>query len=250
MSDQRDRPPASSPLDPYAEDRRRMIESQLRRRGVGDERVLEAMARIHREKFMQPGDEAVAYDDRAVSIQCGQTISQPYMVGLMTQLLQIRPDDRVLEIGTGSGYQTAILAALCASVYTVERMPDLSDLAARRLRELGLSNVEFLVSDGTLGWPEQAPFDGIMVTAGAPSIPQSLTDQLADGGRLVVPVGGEAYQTLTVVQRRGRTIVERPSIACRFVPLIGQGGWAPATVGDRSPDSSEAGDRPSEGHTP
>jgi len=204
-----------------------MVEDQLRNRGIDDERVLEVMGRLPRERFVLPGDQSAAYDDQALPIQAGQTISQPYMVGLMTQLLDVEPTDRILEVGTGSGYQTAILASLAGHVYSIERLDVLSELAGRRLAELGLTNVTFRVGDGTLGWPSEAPFDGIMVTAGAPRIPPALVEQLADGGRLVVPVGGESHQTLTVIERRGQTTIERPGIACRFVPLIGQAGWNP-----------------------
>ncbi len=211
--------------DPYAEARKRMVEMQLRRRGINDPRVLEAMERIPREQFMAPGSEAEAYDDKAAAIQSGQTISQPYIVALMTQLLEPQPTDRVLEVGTGSGYQAAILALLCEHLYTVERHRELSDIARRRLEALGLTNVSYEIGDGTLGLADEAPFGGILVTAAAPRIPRTMTDQLDEGGRLVIPVGDAAYQTLTVVRRQRGTLVETPSISCRFVPLIGQAGW-------------------------
>ncbi len=210
-----------------------MIEVQLRRRGVDDERVLEVMGQIPRERFVAPRDQDAAYDDQAMQVGYGQTISQPYMVGLMTQLLAVQPDHRVLEIGTGTGYQTAILAAMCKHVYTIERVLELSETGAERLAEMNVTNVSYRVGDGTLGWVSESPFDGIMVTAGAPSVPPALTEQLADGGRLVVPVGDESYQTLTVIERQGDTTVERPSIACRFVPLIGRAGWSPTDAPGR-----------------
>jgi protein-L-isoaspartate(D-aspartate) O-methyltransferase len=217
----------------FVQARRRMLEEQLRNRQINDERVLEAMGRIPRERFVLPADTFAAYDDQALPIGSGQTISQPYMVALMTELLEIEPGDRILEIGTGSGYQTAILACLARQVYSVERLPELSEQAGNRLRELGLSNVMLRVGDGTLGWPEEAPFDGVIVTAGAPSVPPALVEQLADRGRLVVPVGGGGYQTLTVIERRGKTTIERPGIACRFVPLIGEAGWDERDEGDK-----------------
>lgn len=211
--------------DGYARSRLEMVNIQLRNRGVDDERVLAVMSRVPRERFVLPSDEASAYEDQAMPIQAGQTISQPYIVGLMTQLLDVQPHHRVLEVGTGSGYQTAILASLARHVYSIERLSVLSELAAGRLRELGMDNVTLVVDDGSLGWPREAPFDRIMVTAGAPSVPPALIEQLADGGRLVVPVGGEGQQTLTLVERAGTTTIERPGIACRFVPLIGKAGW-------------------------
>ena len=234
MSARRGNPTGASPNDVYANARQHMVEAQLRNRGVDDDRVLEVMGRIPRERFVLPRDQGSAYDDKAMSIECGQTISQPYMVGLMTQLLEIQPDHRILEIGTGTGYQTAILAALSQRVYSIERVDELSETAAERLAELGVANIEFRVGDGTIGWTEEAPFDGIMVTAGAPSVPPALPAQLADGGRLVVPVGEATYQTLTVIERRGDTTVERPNIACRFVPLIGQAGWDPQDAPGKS----------------
>ncbi len=228
-----DTPTGPGADDLYAEARRRMVDDQLERRGVNDPRVLEVIGRVPRERFVLPSSLSEAYEDRAMQVACGQTISQPYMVGLMTQLLQAHPEHRVLEIGTGTGYQTAILAALCRAVYTIERVPELSRTADARLAELGVANVHYLIGDGTLGWADEAPFDGIMVTAGAPSVPPALPRQLADGGRLVVPVGNESYQTLTVIERHGETTVERPNIACRFVPLIGQGGWSPDETPER-----------------
>ena len=211
-----------------------MVDLQLRRRGVEDARVLAVMERVPRERFVLDSDWPRAYEDRAMQVESGQTISQPYMVGLMTQLLRIEPDHRVLEVGTGTGYQTAILAALCREVYSIERVSALSEAAAERLAALAITNVHLCVGDGTLGWPDAGPFDGIMVTAGAPSVPPALAEQLVDGGRLVVPVGDASYQTLTVIERKGDRTIERPSIACRFVPLIGQEGWGPEVAPDAS----------------
>ena len=202
-----------------------MVEGQLRSRGLRDERLLAAFARVPRHRFI-PGRSAIlAYDDHPVAIGHGQTISQPYMVAWMTDELGLTGAERVLEIGTGSGYQTAILAELAARVYTVERIAELSDGAARLLGELGYANIEFRVGDGTVGWSEEGPFDRIMVTAGAPTIPPTLLDQLAEGGRLAMPVGGRGGQDLTVVERRGGKLRRQSRGGCIFVPLIGKEGW-------------------------
>jgi len=211
--------------DDFDERRRRMVADQIRARGVRDERVLAAMARIPRERFI-PGDAQVsAYDDHPLSIGCGQTISQPYIVALMTEALELSGRERVLEIGTGSGYQTAILAELAAEVYTVERVKTLADAARDRLAEMGYTNVHYRADDGTLGWPSVPPFDGILVTAGAPEVPTALTEQLADGGRLVIPVGGEYSQDLLRVRRRGDRLRRESLCRCVFVKLIGDQGW-------------------------
>lgn len=205
--------------------RNHMVEAHLRARGIVDERVLEAMADVPRHLFVPDELRSRAYDDRPLDIGHGQTISQPYMVALMTQELRVRPQDRVLEIGTGSGYQTAILSLLAAEVVTIERVQALALEAENRLAELGYENVTVEVGDGTLGCSEQVPFDGIMVTAGAPDIPRALKNQLADGGRLVCPVGPRDVQQLVVVSRNGEVFRERMGTGCVFVPLIGVQGW-------------------------
>lgn len=206
--------------------RERMVREQLRARGIRDERVLDAMASVPRERFVAPGDEAVAYADEALPIQAGQTISQPYMVALMTELLAPQPGERILEIGTGSGYQAAILATLGARVTSVERHEDLAATARQRLRDLGVDHlVDIRLADGSLGDPAGAPYDGIIVTAAAPAIPGGLRDQLADSGRLVIPVGARDHQILTLVVRHDNDWVETPHGACIFVPLIGPGGF-------------------------
>jgi len=205
--------------------RLRMVERQIKGRGVRDKRVLEAMRKVPRHLFLPPEKADQAYEDHPVSIGRGQTISQPYMVALMTEALELRGDEKVLEIGTGSGYQTAILAELAREVYSVERIPELADEAVERLEGLGYTNVHVRVGNGTLGWPEQAPFDAILVTAGAPKVPKSLKAQLADGGRLVIPVGSEFHQVLYRIRRRGDEFLEEPLTSCVFVPLIGEEGW-------------------------
>ncbi len=214
-----------TPEDPLRAARRRMVEHQMRARGLVDERVLAVMEEVPRERFVPGVPPEEAFSDRALSIELGQTISQPFMVAAMTIELDVRPGHRVLEIGTGSGYQTAVLSRLAGEVWTVERLAALQEQARRLLEELGFANVHWRVGDGTLGWPEEAPFDRIMVTAGAPGVPPPLVEQLAEEGRLVVPVGGESEQLLTVVRRRGGRIHERRGLACRFVRLIGQAGW-------------------------
>jgi protein-L-isoaspartate(D-aspartate) O-methyltransferase len=202
-----------------------MVATQLRARGVGDERVLAAMAEIPRHEFLPDGDRAEAYADRPLPIGERQTISQPYMVASMTALLGLTGGERVLEIGTGSGYQTAVLARLAAEVLSVERIPALSARARETLSRLGVRNVRFRVGDGSAGWPEEAPFDAVLVTAAAPEIPPALLDQLADPGLLVAPVGDRIVQDLVRVRReRGRDRHER-HFKCIFVPLIGADGF-------------------------
>jgi protein-L-isoaspartate(D-aspartate) O-methyltransferase len=205
--------------------RRRALVEELQALGISDPKVLAAMARVPRHLFVPPELRPYAYDDRPLPIGHGQTISQPYIVALSTQALALTPQDRVLEIGTGSGYQTAVLAELAGEVFTVERLPELSREAQRRLTALGYRNVKFKVGDGTKGWPEEAPFSAILVTAAAPQVPPSLVDQLAEGGRLVIPLGGRTSQDLwLLIKRKGR--LEREYLCpCTFVPLIGEEGW-------------------------
>jgi len=202
-----------------------MVFEQIHARGIRNERVLRAMEEIPRERFLPPEQAKNAFADAAVPIDAGQTLSQPYMVAAMTAQLDPQPHERVLEIGTGSGYQTAILARLAREVYTIERIASLQDAARILLREMGMENVKYRVGDGTQGWPEEAPFDAIMVTAGAPELPEPLIAQLAEGGRMVIPVGGSEEQTLTTVVRRAGRTIETPGMACRFVKLIGRQGW-------------------------
>jgi len=198
-----------------------MVASQLAGRGIHDRRILAAMAWLPREWFLPPPVARDAYDDAPLPIGSGQTISQPLIVALMTQALAARRGDRVLEIGTGSGYQTAILAHLGVRVYTVERLPDLLVEAEERFRRLKLTGVETRLGDGACGWPEHAPFNGVIVTAAAPDVPAPLTEQLAAGGRLVIPVGDLNAQELVILERGpGGGLTERHAGGVRFVPLI------------------------------
>src|SRR5213593_1061956 len=197
-----------------------MVASQLAARGITDRRLLAALARVPREWFLPPHLADDAYDDAPLPIGSGQTISQPYIVALMTQWLGVRRGDLVLEIGTGSGYQAAILAHLGARVCTIERLPDLLVEAEERFRRLGLPHIETRLGDGARGWPEAAPFDGIIVTAAAPTVPPPLTEQLAPGGRLVIPIGDLGAQELVILQRTAAELVERHAGGVRFVPLI------------------------------
>lgn len=201
------------------------MEEQLRKRGIFDPRVLAAMSRVPRHLFVSAEIRSAAYEDRPLTIHAGQTISQPYMVAVMTQTLELRGDERVLEIGTGSGYQSAVLAELCGEVYTVERIPELLERARILLASLGYRNVRYRIGDGTKGWPEEAPFAAIIVTAGAPEVPPTLTSQLAPGGRLVIPVGSRYAQTLYRVTREGDSLREEEITGCVFVPLVGDFGW-------------------------
>ena len=200
--------------------RHRMVAGQLASRGIRDRRVLAAMARVPREWFLPPHLRGDAYEDSPLPIGSGQTISQPYIVALMTAVLAPRRQHRVLEIGTGSGYQTAILAHLASQVYTIERLPDLLVEAEDRFRRLGLTNIETRLGDGAAGWPEAAPFDGVLVTAAAPRVPPPLLQQLAAGGRLVIPIGDLGMQELVLYERTQNGIAERRAGGVRFVPLI------------------------------
>lgn len=214
--------------------RRRMVEDQLRDRGIRDERVLEVMASVPREHFLDQDRRSRAYADEAVPIDAGQTISQPWVVARMSELLAVRPGDRILELGTGSGYQAAILAALGANVTSLERHDVLAHKARERIDALDLpGTVTIRTTDGSLGDPAGAPWDGIIVTAAAPSIPNELRDQLADGGRLVIPVGPRDHQILTLVERRGDDWRDTPHGAVVFVPLIGPGGFPDDRQRDR-----------------
>jgi protein-L-isoaspartate(D-aspartate) O-methyltransferase len=207
--------------------RAEMVEHQIARRGVNDPLVLAAMARIPREVFVLPGWEEEAYEDQPLPIAERQTISQPYIVAYMIEAAGLKPGERALEIGTGSGYAAAVMAAIGAQVYTIERHPGLAETARRRLQQLGFHNVEVRLGDGTRGWPEAQPFDAIIVTAGGPKVPADLREQLAIGGRLVIPVGDSMHrQSLVRVGRVGASNFCEETLAdVAFVPLIGEGGW-------------------------
>lgn len=209
----------------FEELRRRMVKEQLRSRDITDERMLRAFLKVPRHEFVPPEQRLYAYEDHPLPIGMGQTISQPYMVALMTQALELKGEEKVLEIGTGSGYQAAILAELCREVHTVERFPELAERAKETLRRLGYKNVFVHTGDGTKGLPSEAPFDGIIVTAGAPSIPPPLVEQLSEGGRLVIPVGGRPYQMLIKGTKRKGKLVKEEVCGCLFVPLVGEYGW-------------------------
>jgi protein-L-isoaspartate(D-aspartate) O-methyltransferase len=203
-----------------------MVRLQLESRDIRDSRVRAAMSRVPRHLFVPPGSRTAAYDDHPIPIGHGQTISQPYIVAFMTEALGLRGDERVLEIGTGSGYQAAILAELCAEVFSVERIPELAERARDVLQGLGYRNVSVRTGDGSEGWPERAPFDAIIVTAAAPAVPPALRAQMADNGVLVLPVGEiRGAQELVVARRSGSTVSVHQSIGCRFVPLVGKGGF-------------------------
>jgi protein-L-isoaspartate(D-aspartate) O-methyltransferase len=204
---------------------RAALVAELRALGIRDGRVLAAMGRVPRHRFVPLSLLAFAYEDRPLPIGFDQTISQPYIVALSTEALDPAPTDRVLEVGTGSGYQTAILAELAGEVYTIERLPELARAARARLTQLGYRNIQVRVGDGTKGWPEAAPFPAIVVTAAAPRAPQSLLHQLGDGGRLVIPIGGKTSQDLWLIEKRGEQLVHRCLCPCTFVPLIGEEGW-------------------------
>ncbi len=211
-----------------SEERRRLIE-ELRARGINDERVLEAMATIPREQFLDRTFAPRAYEDSALPIGENQTISQPYTVAYQTQALKLQPGEKILEIGTGSGYQTAILAKLGARVFTIERHVALLETARKRLESLGFHRIISRAGDGSRGWPEYAPFDAILVTAGAPDVPESLVKQLsASGGRMVIPIGGPKSQVMYLIEKKGEELKAKELADFAFVPLIGKEGWSGA----------------------
>jgi len=205
--------------------RARMVEDQLVGRGISDPRVLAAMAKVERHRFVEEALQDRAYEDRPLPIGERQTISQPFMVGLMTQALELSGDERVLEVGTGCGYQTAVLAELAANVFSIERISKLASEARRLLDRLSYANVAIRVGDGSLGWAEEVPFDAILVTAGTPQIPRPLVGQLREGGRLVFPIGEEELQTLVRIRKEETGLREEYFGDCRFVKLVGRYGW-------------------------
>jgi protein-L-isoaspartate(D-aspartate) O-methyltransferase len=205
------------------------LAERLRRRGIGDPRVLAAIGQVPRELFVPAEGRRRAYDDRALPIGHGQTISQPFMVAIICESLELEGHERVLDVGTGSGYQAAVLAELAAEVVTIERLPELAEQARKTLADAGYGQVEVRVGDGTLGVPDRAPYDGIAVAAAAPAVPQALYEQLAPGGRLAVPVGSRFDQRLETVVRGPHGPEIRSSVPCRFVPLLGSEGFAEDT---------------------
>lgn len=215
------------PID-YRQARRRMVETQMRGRRISTERVLGAFLDMPRHEFVDAALAPQAYSDRALPIGHGQTISQPYMVGIMTALLDPEPHHRILEIGTGSGYQAAILSTLVRSVFTIERIAPLANRAKEIFQRLGLTNIIQQVGDGSLGWKIYAPYDRIIVTAAAPDVPDALRQQLADGGRLIVPTGSRGRQILTMIDRQGEHFRTSTDVPCVFVPLVGKEGWGDA----------------------
>lgn len=210
----------------YGRMREDMVREQLIGRGISDAKVLAAFRKVPRHLFVEENLRKHAYADYPLPISLKQTISQPYIVALMTELLALKGGEMVLEVGTGSGYQAAILAEIAGFVYSVERFGELAADSTKTLKALGYKNFEIRVGDGTLGWEEHMPYDGIVVTAGAPDVPAPLAKQLADGGRLVIPVGGAFGQILTVVQRSNGSIKSEGICGCTFVPLVGEKGWA------------------------
>jgi len=202
-----------------------MVKSQLARRGIKDQRVLEAMRQVPRHLFIPEATRNLAYCDGPLPIGHGQTISQPYIVALMTEILELEGKERVLEVGTGSGYQAAILSRLARQVYSVERHAALAQQAEKLFAQLGYDNIVVRVGNGTLGWPEHSPYEAIIITAAAPDVPRPLTDQLADGGRLVAPVGSHWSQVLVKVRHQGDLLIRERRTAVAFVPLVGKYGW-------------------------
>ncbi|WP_395397854.1 protein-L-isoaspartate(D-aspartate) O-methyltransferase [Novosphingobium sp. BL-8A] len=228
--------PIGEAVDVHAQRRAEMVERQLRARGIADEGVLAAMGRVPRETFVLQGLEPAAYDDRPLPIAAGQTISQPYVVARMLEAARIRPGDRVLEVGLGSGYAAAVMSRIAERVYAMDRHPDLVEQAERTLRSLGCHNVQVGIGDGSVGWVEMAPFDVIVVSAGAPSVPEGLRSQLAIGGRLVIPVGGTDMQDLLVIERRGDGDYSCTELGgVHFVPLVGSQGWRPDGLAPADP---------------
>ena len=233
-------------LEPAAEKRKAMIETQLIARGIRDPAVIAAMYAVPRETFVPPEWIEEAYDDRPLPIAHGQTISQPYIVALMTQALLLTPQDRVLEIGTGTGYSAAVLSRIAAQVYTVERIEPLATSTRNHLRRLEFHNICVLNGDGSLGWPQYSPYNSIVVTAGGPSIPTALRDQLAIGGRLVMPVGTSSHgQRLIRLTRQSPTQMDQEElVGVRFVPLIGAQGWSHAEAHEQEHDMGSQRDEP------
>lgn len=212
-------------MDTLDAKKKSMINAQLKFRGISSIEVLKAMSKVPREEFVSREYMQVAYNDGSLPIGSGQTISQPYMVAMMTEALMLKKNDKVLEIGTGSGYQTAILQEIAAHIYSVERISILAEHARKVLDSLGYSGITIKVGDGSLGWPEQSPFDAIIVTSGSPGIPETLMTQLCDNGRMIIPVGSRNHQKIIRIKRSGDNYKKEEMLSCIFVPLIGKYGW-------------------------
>ncbi|MGC8737394.1 MAG: protein-L-isoaspartate(D-aspartate) O-methyltransferase [Candidatus Hydrogenedens sp.] len=209
----------------YSSARKSMVEYQLKSRGIQSPDVLRIMEKVPRHLFVPEELQEYAYEDHPLSIGCGQTISQPYMVAIMTELLKLKSSDKVLEVGTGSGYQTAVIAELAHYVISIERIPELAEGAEQRLTNLGYTNVKIICGDGSIGYPPESPYDAIIVTAGSPEVPESLKKQLNEGGRLIIPVGGSNLQVLLKIVKQGNDYLIEKHTSCIFVPLIGNEGW-------------------------
>jgi len=212
-------------MDTLEAKKKSMIDTQLKSRGILSSDVLRAMFKVPREKFLNSEYIDAAYHDSPLSIGSGQTISQPYMVAMMTEALMLKKSDKVLEIGTGSGYQSAVLQEIAAHIFSVERISLLAEHALKVLASLGYADIAIKVGDGTLGWSEQAPFDAIIVTSGSPSVPETLMTQLSDGGRMIIPVGSRSHQRIIRIIRSGDNYNKEEMLSCIFVPLIGKYGW-------------------------
>ncbi len=211
-------------LDPYRQVRKRMVRDQIISRGISDQKVIQAMLNVPRHLFVPQAYERMAYEDRPLPIGEGQTISQPYIVAYMTELLDLKKDMRVLEIGTGSGYQAAILAEICNEVYTIEIIESLAEKAKKQLKSLGYQNINFKTGDGYKGWAEHAPFDAIIVTCAPTDIPQPLQDQLREGGKMIIPVGGSVAQELVLIEKKKGKLKKKMVAPVRFVPMIRSDG--------------------------
>jgi len=211
--------------DPYAGERRAMVERQLRARGIHDQRVLDAMLEVPRHKFVSQDFQAQAYADHPLPIGVEQTISQPFIIAVALQALALTGSESVLEVGTGSGFQTALLARMARQVYSVERHGELAEKAQRTLEQLGFGNIQIAVRDGSQGWPDYSPYDAILVSAAAPSLPRSLLEQLAEGGKMVIPVGPPHAQELQLIRRNAGQMTRETVEGCRFVPLVGVEGY-------------------------
>jgi protein-L-isoaspartate(D-aspartate) O-methyltransferase len=212
-------------IDPFARERENMVSVQIAGRGIVDERILDAMRTIPRHNFVPKENQQNAYEDFPLPIGYQQTISQPYIVAFMTNILDLQGNDQVLEVGTGSGYQAAVLSLLVKKVHTLERIPELADKARQTLQELGVKNVEVHEGDGSMGWPQDAPYQAILVTAAAPAAPQALLDQLDIGARMIIPVGGQFHQVLELWRREKEGLKSEAILPVAFVPLKGKQGW-------------------------